>query len=173
MDELFEILKLILPAGIVFLTAFYILKQFFQNEEKKRIKELRHNNSGLVTPLRLQAYERIILFLERISPESILLRVNKPGMSARMLHSELLQTIRTEFEHNISQQVFVSNAAWDLVKRAKEETIKIINIASTRVSDNSSGLELSKAVFKVASELDKLPGQIAIDYMKKEVRQSF
>lgn len=173
MDHLFELLKLILPALIVFLTAFYMIKKFIGNEDKKRLAALKEEGHKFVMPIRFQAYERMIIFLERISPESLLMRVHKPGMSARLFQAELLQTIRTEFEHNISQQIYVSNAGWDLVKRAKEETIKLINISSGKVNDNASGIELSKAIFKILSEIGKVPTQIAIDFLKKEIRQSF
>lgn len=173
MEHFFEILKLILPALIVFLTSFYMLKKFFDNEDKKRIAELKHESHKFLTPIRLQAYERMIIFLERISPESLLMRVHKPGMSARLFQTELLQTIRTEYEHNISQQIYISNAGWDLVKRSKEETIKLINIGASKVNDDASGLDFSKAIFKIISELGKIPTQVAIDYLKKEIRQSF
>ena len=173
MDPFFEILKLILPALIVFLTSFYMIKKFLENEDKKRLSELRADGHKFVTPIRMQAYERMVIFLERISTESLLMRVHKPGMNARLFQSELLQTIRTEYEHNLSQQIYISNAGWDLVKRSKEETIKIINIASSQVNDKSSGLDLSKVIFKIISELGKSPAQAAIDYLKKEIRHSF
>ena len=173
MDAFFEILKYILPAIIVFLTSFYFLKKFLDNEDKKRMASIKGEGHKFVTPIRFQAYERMIIFLDRISPESLLMRVHKPGMSARHFQTELLQSIRTEYEHNISQQIYVSNAGWDLVKRSKEETIKIINIASAKVNDNASGLDLSKAIFNIISEIGKIPTQMAIDFLKKEIRHSF
>lgn len=173
MDHLFEILKLILPALIVFLTSFYMIKKFLENEDKKRLAEMKEEGHKFVTPIRFQAYERMIIFLERMAPDSLLMRAHKPGMSARQFQAELLSMIRTEYEHNISQQIYISNAGWDLVKRSKEETIKIINIASSKVNDNSSGLDLSKVIFKIISDLGKMPTQVAIDFLKKEIRHSF
>lgn len=173
MDHLFDILKLILPALIVFLTTFYMLKKFLDNEDKKRFAELKEQGHKFVMPIRFQAYERMVIFLERISPESLLMRVHKPGMSARLFQAELLQTIRTEYEHNMSQQIYISNAGWELVKRSKEEIIKIINIASSKVNDNSSGIDLSKIIFKIMTDLGKAPTQVAIDFLKKEIRHSF
>lgn len=173
MDHLFEILNLILPALIVFLTSFYMIKKFLENEDKKRLAEMKEEGHKFVTPIRFQAYERMIIFLERMAPDSLLMRAHKPGMSARQFQAELLSMIRTEYEHNISQQIYISNAGWDLVKRSKEETIKIINIASSKVNDNSSGLDLSKVIFKIISDLGKMPTQVAIDFLKKEIRHSF
>ncbi len=84
-------------------------------------------NSRTVTPIKLQAYERIVLFLERISLESLLLRVSSPDMSASQLHTALLNAIRNEFEHNLSQQIYMSPQAWEVVSNASSNMIKIIN----------------------------------------------
>jgi hypothetical protein len=173
LKDIMEIIKIVIPSIVVFVTAFYIMKKFFENEDKKRQVESKMQNHNLITPIRLQAYERMILFLERISPESLVMRVHKQGMNGRKLQQELLQNIRTEFEHNIAQQIYVSNSGWELVKRAKEETIKIVNIASSKINDSSSSIDLSKAIFDIVSGLEKIPTQIAIEYLKKEIRQSF
>lgn len=173
MDILLELLKIILPAGVVFATAYYLVKNFLDNENKKRLSEIRLANQGKVTPIRLQAYERVTLLLERISPQNLIMRVHRDGMSARLLQADLLKTIRSEFEHNLSQQIYMSNHAWEMVKTAKEETIKLVNIASSKVKDNASGLELSQVILQVSSQVDKLPTQAAIDYLKKEIKQTF
>jgi len=173
MNEVLEILKYILPSIVVFLTAYYILKTFLESEHKKFLVEIRLNNQKVITPIRLQAYERVSLFLERISPNGLVMRVHKSGMSSRMFQAELLKTIRSEFEHNLSQQIYISSPVWESIKTAKEETIKIINIASARVKDDASGLDLSKAIFDVMSQLEKVPTQVALENLKREVRQVF
>ena len=173
MDVFYEILKLILPAGIVFLTAFYTIKKFLDNEQKKRLLELRKDSQKVITPIRLQAYERVAMFLERISPDTLISRVHKNGMSARMLQAELLGTVRNEFNHNLSQQVYMSDDAWARVKMAKEETIKIINLASSRVKDDTSGADLSRIILQLAMKIERLPSQGAIEYLKAEIRQTF
>jgi hypothetical protein len=88
--------------------------------------DIRSKSSKTVTPIRLQAYERVALFLERINPNSLVMRMHKPGMSARQLQSDLLQIVRAEFEHNMAQQIYMSPAAWKAIRAAKEETIKIL-----------------------------------------------
>ena len=173
MEDLIDIAKMLLPAIAVLVTAFYVMKKFFENEDRKRTHDGKRANTKQIIPIRLQAYERMVLFLERISPDSIVMRVHKKGMSARALQTTLLQTIRSEFEHNIAQQVYVSNAGWDLSKRAKEEMIKLVNVSASKVNDNATGIELSKYIFGHAAEYDKLPTQIAIEYLKKEIRHSF
>jgi hypothetical protein len=115
----------------------------------------------------------VVVFLERITPNSMIMRIHKSGMSSRLLHTELLKTIRSEFEHNIAQQIYMSNASWELVKSAKEEMIKVVNAAASKVGDNSDGVELCKVLLEVTMNVEKLPTQIALEYVKKEIRQSF
>jgi len=90
-----------------------------------------------------------------------------------MLQAELLETIRSEFNHNLSQQVYMSDSAWTLVKNSKEETIKLINLASSNVNDDATGTELSKIILQLVMKIEKLPNQTALEYLKKELRQSF
>ena len=78
MEDILDILKYILPSGIVFATAYFLLKAFIDNDNRKKLIEIKTNNQALINPIRLQAYERIILLLERISPGSLIMRVAQP-----------------------------------------------------------------------------------------------
>lgn len=143
------------------------------NEYRKQLLELRKANQNYTTPLRLQAYERMILFLERVSLNNLVSRVSKQGQSAKQLQSDLIITVRTEFEHNLSQQIYVSSNAWEAVKLSKEEVIKVINIAATQLKDEAKGVELSQKIFEILLKLEVSPTQSAITQIKKEVRQLF
>ena len=169
MDVIVEIIKIVLPAAIVFATSYYLVKSFLQSEVEKRGTEKSIANQSLLTPLRLQAYERIVLFLERISPNSLVARVNRSGVSAAVLRQEFIKTINAEFEHNLSQQIYVSSKAWSLVKNAKEEITKLVNIAATQLPDNTQGVELSQKIIELSKQVQKMPTQVAIDYIKKEI----
>ncbi len=171
-DQLFEILKLILPAGIVFLTTYYLVKNFLNHESQKKVMDLKTANQTLLTPIRLQAYERVILLMERLKPDSLVMRANK-NVSASMLHGELLKMIRSEFEHNLSQQIYMSSQSWAAIVKAKEETIKLINVAAAQVSSEAGGMELAQAIINVASQLSALPTKEAIDFIKKEIGKEF
>jgi hypothetical protein len=174
MDGLIEILKIILPAGAVFAAAFLLVQKFLQNDQKRREHELKKSALATITPLKIQAYERIVIFLERIHPNSIIVRVNKHGMTSQQLHLELIKTIKTEYEHNLSQQIYVSHATWELVKTSKEEIIKLINISSTKVAHDSSSNDLAMMILNITANLDKkLPNEVALEYIKKEVAQIF
>ena len=169
MDALLDILKITIPSFIVFLTAYFLIKNMIANEQDKRRQEIILQNGRTVMPIRLQAYERIILFLERISLESLLVRVSTPDMTSVQLHSALLTTIRSEFEHNLSQQIYMTQQAWEVVKNARSNMIKIINSESEKLPANSSGMALSKRLLETVMELEKEPTRVAIDFIKAEV----
>lgn len=169
MEMFFDILKITIPSVIVFLTAWVLLRNMIRNDQDKRRQELIMQNSRTIVPIRLQAYERIVLFLERTSLESLLVRTNTPGMSAAELHSALLNTIRSEFEHNLSQQIYMSQQAWEVVKNARSNTIKIINTEFEKAPDTASGLVFSKLLLERVMELDKEPTRTAIEYIKNEI----
>lgn len=168
-----DIIAIVIPVLLVCITFYLLTKEFFQNEEEKRKAAARREMTKLLMPLKLQAYERAILFLERISPDNIVLRTHKSGMSAKLFHSELSKAIRTEYEHNLAQQLYISPTSWELVRNAKEEMQKLYNLASSKMQDNSTGIDLSHVIFQMSSQLEKMPNQIAIDYLKKEVHQNF
>ncbi len=169
MENFYDVLKMSIPALLVFFTAWILLRNMIKNDQDKRKQELILQNSRTVTPIKLQAYERIVLFLERISLESLLVRVSSPDMTATQLHSSLLTTIRSEFEHNLSQQIYMSQQAWEVVRNARSNMIKIINSEVEKMPPNSSGMALSKLLLEKVMELDKEPTRAAIDYIKGEI----
>jgi hypothetical protein len=172
-ELIIDLLKIVIPCVIVFLGCFLTVRHFLDTEARKRLAEIRLANQGVVTPMRLQAYERLAIFLERIHPHMIVTRVHKSGMSARLLQSELTKVIRTEFEHNLSQQIYMSNHAWEMVKTAKEEITKLVNVAASKLPDTATGVELSQMILQISQQIEKMPTQVALEYIKKEVGQVF
>lgn len=169
MDMLAEILKITIPGLLVLLATWLIMRSMIKNDQEKRRQELILQNSRTIVPIRLQAYERIVLFLERISLESMLVRVSSPGVSAQQLHSSLLTTIRSEFEHNLSQQIYMSPQAWEVVRNARSNMIKIINAEFEKTPEGATGMDLSKRLLEAIMELDKEPTRVAIDFIKSEI----
>jgi len=171
MDEIAEILKYVLPSLVVFLTTFYLARKYFQSEDMKLRHERLVNNQNIITPLRLQAYERIILLLERISFESLIMRTNKQGYTCQQLQAEMLKNIRSEFDHNLSQQIYLSQPAWEVVKSAKIKTIQQINLMSEKVDKSSPSINLSKAMLESLMDSAREPASDAIGLIKSEVRE--
>ena len=173
MDTFLEILKYTLPSLIVFGTAYLIIRSFIDNDQKKRKLEIRLANQKTITPIKLQAYERLILLLERISPESIIVRIQEANMTAEFLHKALLKVIRTEYEHNLSQQIYVSANAWSVVKTAKENVVKLVNNSADKVDKKATSFELSKVILESMMTNNITPTQTAIDFLKREASQYF
>jgi hypothetical protein len=177
MSEILEILKYILPSLVVFATAYFIFKQFLENDNKKRLLEMKMNNRAdnqqFVTPIRLQAYERIVLFLERISPNSLVLRVSEPNMNVMQLQSAMIMAIRLEYEHNLSQQLYISSKSWQIAKNAKEDLINIISSVAANIDKTADSSELAKAIFELTASVEKLPIEIAIEILKDEIQDQF
>lgn len=171
--DILEVSKYVIPAAIVFFTVWVIIYKYFTNIEKMRRVDLMIENRKIITPLRLQAYERIILFLERISPESLVMRVNSPNLTARQFQTELLSSIRAEFEHNLSQQLYISPDGWEKVKNARGMTIQLINTAGDQVKPEGPGVNLSSKILDLIMAADKTPTSEAIEFLKKEVQTLF
>lgn len=174
MESALEIMKYLLPSLVVFATTVYLVNRYFHAEERKRHQQAILNNQQMITPLRLQAYERAILFLERISPDSLIMRVNKPGLTVQQLQSEMLSSIRSEYEHNLTQQIYISHGAWQMLKIARGRTIQLINSKAGKLHASSPGLELSKAILEsLVDDEEKTPTSDAIAFIKKEISQLF
>lgn len=169
MENLYDVLKIAVPAILIMLTTWIVIRSMIKNDQDRRRQELLLQNSKTITPIRLQAYERIILFLERISLESLLVRVSSPDMTAVQLHSALLTTIRAEFEHNLSQQIYMTPQAWEVVRNARSNTIKILNTEMEKTPPDAAGITFSKRLLEKVMEMDKEPTRAAIDYVKAEI----
>jgi hypothetical protein len=170
---LFQLALIILPAGAVLLTTIYFIRRETAKEFRNFNLDLKKQRQEFFLPLRVDAYQRAILLMERIHPNSLIMRHYNPGLPAMALQTTLLESIRQEFEHNIAQQMYISPAAWDLVRKSKEETVKIINLAGQQMEPTSLGLDLSSKIFEIVAQVGTLPTEIAVEALKKEVQELF
>lgn len=173
MNYVIEICKILIPGLLVAGVVYFLINRYMEHENKKRTFEYKLETQKHITPLRLQAYERAILYLERISPNSIILRTYKSGMSARLLQADIVKAIREEYEHNMAQQVYISPGSWAMLKQAKEETTKMINLGAMHVSADAGGNELAQIIFEALTKVDKLPTDVAITYLKNDLQKTF
>lgn len=153
------------------------IKTFVENEQKKTILEIQKIQESevrkVVTPIQLQAYERLVLFLERMTPNNLVLRCFQAGMTTQLLKDVMIQNIRDEFEHNLSQQLYISEQAWIYIKNAKEDMINTINSIQPKSKDE----QLTPTAF-AGTLFELLAGkesqiELAQDYLKKEIQQKF
>lgn len=173
MEVVLEILKYTIPAGIVFVGVYFVLQSFMDSEQRKLELKYKTDNLKLVAPVKLQAYERMILYLERIQLSNLVMRMHQNGMSAKQLQVSMLQIIRSEFEHNMAQQLYIPSKTWKLIKSAKEESVKIINSSADQLNDDASGLELSRFILELVGKVETTPTEIAIEALKTEVNRAF
>jgi hypothetical protein len=157
----------------VFGGAFFLLWYYLRQTRKPIPVAGNSHDHQAILPLRLQAYERFVLFLERIHPSNLVMRLNSAELTALQMQSLLVRTIREEFEYNLSQQLYVSGNSWELIKNAKEETIAMINHASSGLPDDARSADLVKMVFEVSISRGKLPVETALEEIKKELQRLF
>ncbi len=179
--DILSIIAIIVPTLSLSIVLIYVLKnQPFKNQptivtqaQPQPVKASSNENQKFFLPHRVEAYQRIILFMERISPNSLVMRHFDAHQTAKSLQADLLGIIRNEFEHNIAQQIFISPQGWKMVKDSKEEIIKIINLASSQIEENGSALELSSKIFEISATLEKLPTEITNEYLINELQKLF
>lgn len=173
MDAFLDLLKITIPAVIVLYAVYLIVKSFLNREFDKKVLELRMKNTETVLPIRLQAYERMSLFLERISPNNLVIRLNNSSYNVREFQQILLSEIRQEYNHNLSQQVYMSDESWNLIKKALEEIVAVINTSASNLNGEGSSLDLSKTIFEMMMQKEQDPVHVALTHMKDEIRQIF
>lgn len=173
MEALFELLKYTVPSLVVLATAYYLLKMFLDKETEKTQLQMRLDVQKISLPVRMQAYERLVLLLERIEPAGLLVRTNMPGMNAAQLQSALIQTIRSEFEHNLSQQLYVSTKVWEMVRNAREETIKRINTSAMQLTPEATSTDLASLILINDIDAEHSAVKGALDLLKSEARNNF
>ncbi|MDR5590865.1 hypothetical protein [Christiangramia sp. SM2212] len=167
-SDILDLLYALLPAIIVGLISFYFFNSYSKNEENRRRFLLLREKQKTALPIRLQAYERLALLLERVSPGKILFRVQPTSEDAESYATLLIANIEQEFEHNLAQQIYVTNECWDYIKTAKNATITMIRKA-VATEDVSTSDQLREVILK--SLMDKQPPtDAALSYIKKEVK---
>ncbi len=177
MESILEILKYVLPSLVVFATAYYIIKQFTDVENKRRMLELKNQQQAVaknvIIPIQMQAYERLVLYLERISPSQLVLRNIHPTMNVKQLQTKLISNIREEFEHNLAQQMYVSSEAWELIKKGKDDVISVIGQCAAKLDANDNANVLAQEFIKTTLEIENPLYAVALEFLKREFRDTF
>jgi hypothetical protein len=173
MDAIIEFGKILIPASVVLYAVYLMVRAFISKEIEMKRLEVRGKSIETILPVRMQAYERITLFLERISPQNLLVRLNNPAYSAKDFHKILLDEIRNEYNHNVSQQVYMSEEVWNLVRNAKEDLIIQINEAAGSLKEDATSIELARKIFQAGLDKKVEPLTHALSELKREIQQIF
>ncbi|AZQ45235.1 hypothetical protein EJ995_10900 [Nonlabens ponticola] len=159
----------IVPAIIVGVVAYFLISSFLGNEENRRKYHILKETKAQALPTRLAAYERLTLFLERIKPNSLLVRTSPENVSKAQYENMLVASIEQEYDHNIAQQIYVTDDCWNVVRAAKNSTIqKIRQIAlsdKTQTADELRNLIINEFMD------GRVPSETALSVVRKEVME--
>ncbi|MBL7862138.1 MAG: hypothetical protein JNJ65_13310 [Cyclobacteriaceae bacterium] len=173
MEALIEFGKILIPASLVLYAVYLTVRTFMIKEIELKKLEIRTRSIETILPARLQAYERMTLFLERIAPQNLLIRLNNPGFSARDFQKTLLDEIRNEYNHNVSQQVYMGEEVWNQIRNAKEDLVILINEAASSMPTEANSIDLSKKIFEMVMEKKVDLIGMALSELRKEIQQTF
>lgn len=167
-DQIFQLFAYLLPAVVTGAVAFYFFRLHTRNEEGRRRFLIHKDTQKETLPIRLQAYERMALFLERITVNNLVVRVAPKSSNKSEYENLLIKQIENEFEHNLSQQIYISDECWSIIKTAKNATIRIIRSAG--MSSTESADKLREDILNQAMEKAS-PSSAALAFIKKEVSE--
>ena len=170
-DKILEILTYTLPSIVTGLVALYFFKHFISNEVNRRNFLLRKEKQKIALPIRLQAYERLALFLERISPEKLLIRVKPTGSNPVNYLNKLIQNIEQEYEHNLAQQIYVTDNCWNAIVTSKNTLIQMIRTSAAN-TEIKTAEQLREKIIKENIENNN-PTLVGLSFLKNEVKKLF
>ncbi|WP_321827147.1 DUF7935 family protein [Maribacter dokdonensis] len=165
-DQIFQLFAYLIPSVVTGAIAFYFFRMHTNNEEGRRRFLLHKDSQKDTLPVRLQAYERMALFLERIAIPSLVVRVSPQSDDKNAYENLLIKSIETEFDHNLSQQIYMTDECWNVIKAAKSATIQMIRKAA--MSNTETADKLREDILN--ETMDKTsPSATALTFVKKEI----
>jgi len=153
--------------------AYYLVKPDIEKYLSLKSQGLRKDEGPQLLVLRLQAHERLILFIERINPANLLVRLHQKGLSLRNFQSILLHEIRTEYQHNVTQQLYISPKVWKVIDQLKDDTLAMINNVANNFPEEAEGIELSRKILQHLSEVSENPYDLTLEMIKKDIQSLF
>ena len=163
-----EVLKYCVPALIVLLATWIVMHKLFSNEEQKREWELKRLAQKEISPIRLRAYERLALMLERTQPEHLLVDLDVSEMTIPQLQKRLLQTIRLEFDHNMSQQIYVSEQVWAQIMAARGQMLTFVTAMAVQLPKDSTTLDYARVLLTAYNTNGETASEAALRMLKAE-----
>ncbi len=175
---------ILLPLTVMVIVIYLILKHY-SGQQKQQFEQLaayqdllkikidadrKEKHDKEMLRMQLQAYERMVMFLERIHLPNLITRIISPSQPAKKLQASLLHSIREEYEHNLSQQLYISNEVWELIKSAKEEVAQVVNVAGAQMTDEDEAAKLAQLILGGKMETKADPIEKALTALKAEVK---
>lgn len=172
-EILLEILKYVGPAGLVLGAVAFVLRE--QNNRKEAADRYRiyQKTFAHIVPLRLQAYERLVIYMERITPENLVTRVETGGKTARIFQMQLIAEVREEYAHNIAQQLYIKKDTWNEIFRSKEQVVALVNHSAKTLPPDAPALELARRILGEMVKAETGPTYAALNALKDDVQGMF
>jgi hypothetical protein len=168
-----QLLMITIPSVLVLVATYFTLNKLLKREQEEKWMKIQRERGEKWENAQLAAAERMVLFCERIYPDHLLTRLNPSGKKAKIFHLELLLAIQQEFDHNLTQQIYLSNALWKIINLAKQEIIEIITIAFEKVDKDVDAIHLAHTIQGLYGQLEKSAIPVAINAIKKEMKDLF
>jgi hypothetical protein len=165
-----EIIRYCIPALCVLLATWLVMHKFYKGEAEKRLWELKLASQKEISPLRMRAYERLALLLERTTPKHILLELSLDEMSILQVQQHLMRTIRMEYDHNLSQQIYVSEEVWSAIIASKDQMLAFINSIAQQMPPESTALDYAKVLITAYSSNGQTTNDQAMQLLRAEAR---
>ncbi len=172
-DVLYELLKFTTPSIVTGIIVLLVLRYMIKIMIEREIPYLKIERMKVVLPIRLRAYERLMLYLERISPENLGLRIMKEARDAGTAHRLAIKSIQEEFEHNQSQRLYVSMEIWKMVKGARDFMLKVVNEAMAKVTPEAPAVAFFNSLWEQYNSEEKNVHLRAIELLHEEVKELF
>lgn len=168
-----QLLYIVLGIGVLTVLYMTFKDMFIKPKNVPAPEAPAKSTDRSVLPLQLQAYERLVLLVERINLQNLISRVFQQGLTATDMQIGLIQTVKAEFDHNVAQQIYVSPVAWEAVKTLKEQTITIINQVASQLPENATAMDLNKQILEIFMQAESSPSELTSQILNAEAKQLF
>ncbi|SFG67539.1 DUF7935 family protein [Pedobacter insulae] len=168
-----DLMVLSLGIFIPLMAIYYVVKGDIMRFFNLKTIELNQVHSASLLPLRLQAHERLIIFIDRINPANLLIRLHHQGIGIKELQNLVINDIKSEFQHNVAQQLYINATSWQVIRKLKDDTLAMVNNAVLGLPESANGTDLSKKVLQHMAGIPENPYDLTIEHLKKDIQELF
>ena len=166
-----KLLYIAIAIGAVAIIYPTVKDLFKKNKPTEPSEDKNGTPNAAVLPLQLQAYERLALYVDRITPQSLIARIYASQLSAVDMQIAMVQQIKAEYEHNVAQQIYVSSMTWEAVKTLKEQTISVINQVAVQLPPDAPAMDLNKQILEVFLQAGESPAELTAQIINAEAKR--
>lgn len=167
---LYQLASIIIPAIIILAFIHYLFRREFDKYLDYKFTPIGSSANDQMLPHKLQAHERMIVFVERINPSNVLVRVHQQGISVEDLQSLVINELNSEYQHNITQQLYIDDITWNVIRKLKDDTIAMIGNAAKGLPIDATGVDLSKKVLQHLATMQENPYDLTLTLIKNGIR---